>query len=97
MSLLEALSLGMPSLCTSSCGIADILREEKAAMVTGESVVEMADGLQKILEEETLRSELSMNAARAVVDVFSMAAVGEQLERVYRDITGVMSKAAAPS
>jgi glycosyltransferase involved in cell wall biosynthesis len=86
MSLLEALSLGIPSLCTSSCGIADILREEKAAMVTGESVVEMADGLQKILEEETLRSELSMNARRAVVDVFSMAAVGEQLERAYLDL-----------
>jgi glycosyltransferase involved in cell wall biosynthesis len=97
MSLLEALSLGLPSLCTVSCGLADFLLERRAAIVTGESVTEMADGLQRILEEESLRAELSANGRRAVAELFSMAAVGNQLERVYRDITGVMSKAAAPS
>ena len=91
MSLLEALSLGLPSLCTSSCGIADILRERKAAIVTGESVAEMTDGLQQILDDETLRSELSINGRRTVVEVFSMAAVGDQLERVYLDISNQQS------
>ena len=95
MSLLEALSLGLPSLCTVSCGLADFLQERRAAMVTGESVTEMADGLQRILDEESLRAELSGNGRRAVAELFSMAAVANQLERVYRDITGVMSKAAA--
>jgi glycosyltransferase involved in cell wall biosynthesis len=86
MSLLEALSLGVPSLCTSSCGVADLLRERKAAIVTGESISEMADGLQKVLDDHDLRSELSANGRKAVAEVFSMAAVGDQLERVYRDI-----------
>ena len=88
MSLLEALSLGLPSLCTDSCGIADVLRERKAAMVTGESVSEMADGLQQILDDESVRSELSVNGRRAVAEVFSMVAVGDQLERAYMDVLG---------
>jgi glycosyltransferase involved in cell wall biosynthesis len=92
MSLLEALSLGLPSLCTDSCGIADLLRERKAAMVTGESVSEMADGLQQILEEEGLRSELSVNGRKAVAEVFSMAAVGDRLERAYLDVLGRKSR-----
>jgi glycosyltransferase involved in cell wall biosynthesis len=80
MSLLEALSLGIPSICTSSCGLAGILREQRAALVTGESVVEMADGVQKILRDESLNRELSLNGKRAVADLFSMKAVGDQLE-----------------
>jgi glycosyltransferase involved in cell wall biosynthesis len=92
MSLLEALSLGLPSLCTNSCGIADILRERKAAMVTGESVSEMADGLQQILDDDNVRSELSINGRRIVKEVFSMVAVGDQLERAYVDVLGRKSR-----
>ena len=66
-------------------------------MVTGESVTEMADGLERILDEESLRAELSANGRRAAAELFSMAAVGNRLERVYWDITGVMSKTADPS
>jgi glycosyltransferase involved in cell wall biosynthesis len=89
MSLLEALSLGLPSLCTTSCGVADVLRQRRAAMVTEESVDAMADGLQKILEDEALRSELSVNARNAAVEIFSMAAVGDKLEQAYLDILGM--------
>jgi glycosyltransferase involved in cell wall biosynthesis len=91
MSLLEALSLGLPSLCTTSCGVADVLRQRKAAMVTDESVDAMADGLQKILEDETIRRELSVNGRKAVAEVFSMAAVGDQLEGAYLNISGLSS------
>jgi glycosyltransferase involved in cell wall biosynthesis len=87
MSLLEALSLGLPALCTTSCGVADVLRQRGAAMVTDESVDAMTDGLQRILEDDTLRSELSVNGRNAATEVFSMTAVGDQLEQAYLDIS----------
>jgi glycosyltransferase involved in cell wall biosynthesis len=86
MSLLEALSLGIPSICTNSCGIANILKEYHAAIVTGESVTSMADALERLLSDPALRSELSINARRVVEEVFSMAAVGKQLEQAYADV-----------
>jgi len=85
MSLLEALSLGLPSLCTTSCGVADVLQQRRAAVVTGESTLEMADGVQRILEDEALRRELSANGRQAVAEVFSMVAVGDRLEQIYRE------------
>jgi hypothetical protein len=63
-----------------------------AAMVTGESVSEMADGLQKILDDDNVRSELSVNGRRTVKEVFSMVAVGDQLERAYVDVLGRKSR-----
>jgi glycosyltransferase involved in cell wall biosynthesis len=86
MSLLEALSVGLPSVCTTSCGVADMLRKRKAAMVSDESVEGMANAVQQVLDDELLRDALMVNAEKAVAEVFSMEAVINQLEKAYVDV-----------
>jgi glycosyltransferase involved in cell wall biosynthesis len=88
MSLLEALSLGLPSVCTNTCDIADLLIEYNAALVTDGSVTAMADAVAAILEDAGLRKELGQNAREIVTQKFSMKAVGDQLERAYLGISG---------
>jgi glycosyltransferase involved in cell wall biosynthesis len=83
MSLLEALVLGLPSVCTDTCDISEPLRDRGAAIVTDGSVAAMADAVQAILGSPDLRSELSRNARKAVAELFSMEAVGSRLERTY--------------
>jgi glycosyltransferase involved in cell wall biosynthesis len=86
MSLLEALALGLPSVCTDTCDISKPLRDRGAAIVTNGSVGAMADAVQAILQGNGLRSELSRNARKVVAELFSMEAVGNRLERTYRAV-----------
>jgi glycosyltransferase involved in cell wall biosynthesis len=88
MSLLEALSLGLPCVCTNTCDIAELLLEHNAALVTDGSVTSMADAVAAILEDPSLRDELGQNAMEIVIQKFSMNAVGDQLERAYAGISG---------
>jgi glycosyltransferase involved in cell wall biosynthesis len=83
MSLLEALSLGLPSVCTDSCDISEILRDGRAALVTDGSVPAMADAVEAILKDEGLKSELTANARKVTRTIFSMEAVGDKLEQCY--------------
>jgi glycosyltransferase involved in cell wall biosynthesis len=86
MSLLEALALGLPSVCTDSCDIAAPLRDYGAAIVTDGSVTALADAVQAILTDDGLRSELSRNARKVVTELFSIDAVGNRLERTYQSV-----------
>jgi len=84
MSLLEALSLGVPSVCTDTCGVAAVLRDAGAAIVTDGSIEAMANAVESILENSSVRSALSSSARQVVHEQFSMRAVGDQLELAYR-------------
>jgi glycosyltransferase involved in cell wall biosynthesis len=86
MSLLEALALGLPSVCTDTCDIAAPLRDHGAAIVTDGSGTALADAVQAILTDDGLRSELSRNARTAVAELFSMDAVANRLERTYQSV-----------
>jgi glycosyltransferase involved in cell wall biosynthesis len=86
MSLLEALTLGLPSVCTDTCYISQPLRDHGAAIVTDGSVAAMADAVQAILEGPDLRSQLTRNARKIIAQLFSMEAVGNRLEQTYRAV-----------
>jgi glycosyltransferase involved in cell wall biosynthesis len=97
MSLLEALALGLPSVCTDTCDISKPLHDHGATIVTDGSMTAMADAVQAILESADLRSQLSRNARRVVAEVFSMEAVGNRLERTYLAIVEATSGRALTS
>jgi glycosyltransferase involved in cell wall biosynthesis len=86
MSLLEALALGLPSVCTDTCDIAAPLRDHGAAIVTDGSVTALADAVQAILTDDGLRSDLTRNARKVVAELFSMDAIANRLERTYHSI-----------
>jgi glycosyltransferase involved in cell wall biosynthesis len=87
MSLLEALSLGIPTVCTDTCDIAPVLRTTGSAVVTNGSVDAMASAVIEILEDDRLRRQLSLNGREVISTHFSINAVGSQLEQSYAEIS----------
>ncbi|WP_405609209.1 glycosyltransferase [Streptomyces sp. NBC_00076] len=88
MTVLEALAEGTPVVCTDSSGIAAELARRQAALVTDGSPEAMADGVSALLVDEALRLRLAEAGRRAIDEVFSIRAVVDQLENIYRDRPG---------
>ena len=85
LTLVEAMSVGLPCVCTDTCDLADILQERGAALVTDGSVEGLADAVERILGDDRLWLELSRNGFQAVEELFSIKAIGGQLEHFYRN------------
>jgi len=83
MSLLEALSLGLACICTDSCGIAPVLQERGAALVTDGSRGQLTQACIRLLEDPGVRRNLGGAARKAVTEAFSMNAVANRLESLY--------------
>jgi exopolysaccharide biosynthesis polyprenyl glycosylphosphotransferase len=83
MVLLEALSLGLPSICTTSCGLAPALARADAAVVIEPTADALTDALEVLLCSASRRSELSAHALDAVHNQFSMPSVVDQLMDAY--------------
>jgi glycosyltransferase involved in cell wall biosynthesis len=86
MSLLEALSLGIPSVCTDTCDIAPVLRRTRSAIVTSGSVEALACAVIEIFNHDNLRQTLATNARQLVSEHFSINAVGGRLEQSYAEV-----------
>ena len=86
MSLLEALSLGIPSVCTDTCDIAPVLRRTHSAIVTSGSVEALARAVIEIFNHDKLRQTLAANARQLVSEHFGMNAVGGRLEQNYAQV-----------
>ncbi|MFF8970193.1 glycosyltransferase [Streptomyces sp. NPDC014995] len=84
MTVLEALAEGTPVVCTDSSGIAAELARREAALVTDGSPEALADAVSLLLADEALRGQLVDAGRRAIDEVFSIRAVVDQLEGVYR-------------
>ncbi|MFI9251610.1 glycosyltransferase [Streptomyces sp. NPDC053069] len=85
MTVLEALAEGTPVVCTSSCGIAGELADRQAAMVTDGSPQALAEAVGRLLTDAALRRRLVDAGHRAIREVFSIRAVVDRLEDMYRD------------
>ncbi len=83
MTLLEALSVGTPSVCTNSCGIAAILDEHQAAVVTDGSAEKLAAAIDMILSDPASWSSWSKRAEAGARDLFSISTVVDQLIKTY--------------
>lgn len=83
MSVLEALALGTPVVCTRSTGISDELERRGAAVVTDGSPEQLAPATEAILTDPQLRDQLISVGHRAVSEVFCIDAVAAILEKLY--------------
>lgn len=86
MTVLEALAVGTPVVCTDGCGIAGELARRGAAVVTDGSPQAMADAVRDLLGDEDLRRSLVAAGRRAVEEMFSIRAVADRLEEIYRKL-----------
>lgn len=84
MTLLEALSVGVPSICMSDCGIADILTGLGAAKIAETDDVDaLTASIRELLDAPEDAQAMAVAGRRAVRDHFSIEAVVDKLETVY--------------
>ncbi|MFF8841181.1 glycosyltransferase [Streptomyces sp. NPDC015127] len=86
MTAIQALSVGTPVVCTDGCAIAGELARRGAAVVTDGSPRAMADAVCELLTDEEKRSAMVKAGHQAVEEAFSIQAVTDRLEEIYRDI-----------
>ncbi|GHG34683.1 hypothetical protein GCM10018980_04470 [Streptomyces capoamus] len=84
MTLIEALAAGTPVVCTDTCGIADELSRRGAALVTDGSPAAMAAAVRRLLGDPELCAGMARAGRRVVEDVYSIGAVVDRLEEIYR-------------
>jgi glycosyltransferase involved in cell wall biosynthesis len=84
MTVIEALAAGTPVVCTDTCGIADELARRGAALVTDGSPESMAAAVCRLLGDPELWARTAAAGRRVVEDVYSIGAVVDRLEEIYR-------------
>lgn len=85
MSVLEAMSVGLPVVIADDCGLAPVVRQAGCGVVVDGAVPDFVDAVKFILGEPGRTSELGRRARALVRDDFGMGAIGDRLEELYDD------------
>ncbi len=83
---LEAMACSLPVIATRVSGIADILEGETMSgglIVPSEDAAALARAIGQVLDDQTLRYELSDRARQRVEEHFSLDSIGEQLRMIF--------------
>lgn len=84
MSVIEALSHGIPAVVTNSCGLAPLLESAGAGVVIEPGVPALTAAVGRLLAERATREELGRRALALAKGPLSMDAVVDQLLRGYQ-------------
>lgn len=87
MAIVEACAAGKSMVVTDTCEIADLLRD-KAALVVPVDTQAIAAAMIRLLQDDDERALLQAGASELMKSTFSVDAVGDTLELIYRDVTG---------
>jgi len=83
MSVLEAMSVGLPVVITNSSGLASVVRSTGAGVVTDPSVQGIIAGVRQIIDNPQLAQQMGQAGRRAAADALGMPAVADKLEQIY--------------
>lgn len=83
MTVIEALSLGVPTICSDQLGISDDLAQSKSALVISPSPRNLATAIANLLASPALREDLRTAGHRFVENRYSIKAVVDRLESLY--------------
>ena len=85
MSVLEAMSVGLPVVVTDTCGLAPLIATAGCGLVVASDDIDsLVAAVRTILETPGLAGEMGENARRTVADRLGMSAVVDILEQNYR-------------
>ncbi|MEP0917151.1 glycosyltransferase family 4 protein [Leptolyngbya sp. DQ-M1] len=82
---IEAMALGLPIVATDAPGIPDILIEQENSgglIVPREDASALMQGLDRVLNEPELRTQLGARSRQRAEQAFSLEAIGQQLKQV---------------
>lgn len=84
MSVLEAASLGLPVIVTETCGLASSIESYEAGEVIGDSVIQLAGALRRLLSDHELLAARGMRAEIMANELFGMHGVTDILTEQYQ-------------
>jgi glycosyltransferase involved in cell wall biosynthesis len=84
MTLLEAMAAGVPSVCTTGCGLAEELSADGSVLAVEPGVESLTAAVRRLVHDGEYRSRLGAAGRRTVEARYSMREVGDQLLRIYR-------------
>ena len=94
ITLLESMACATPIVCSDILGFRDVVKHgREALMVPRDDQGALADGLVRLLDDESLRSRLG-EAGREIAQTYAWSRVSDQVLAVYAD---VLNLAAAPA
>jgi glycosyltransferase involved in cell wall biosynthesis len=83
MSVLEAMSVGLPVIVTDTCGLAPFVSDHDAGIVTDGTVEPLVEALRLLLADPDRGRAMGARGRDAVRSERSMDTVAERLERLY--------------
>lgn len=83
MSVLEAMSVGLPVIVTETCGLAPVVRQASAGLVVDHSTDALIDAMRRLLAEPVAAVAMGQSGRDFVRDRLGMAAIAERLEAAY--------------
>jgi glycosyltransferase involved in cell wall biosynthesis len=88
VSLLEAMSVGVPAIGTETGGIPALLGDGAGVLVPERDATALADALERVLTDGDLRAELVAAGRRRVEERFDVELVATELERRFAAANG---------
>ena len=93
--ILEAMASGLATMSCLAVGVNDCLRDnENGLLVEPGDINALADGLQRLIENDDLRRRIAHTALEECRRVYSWSAVGQQITDVYRKVVTSDTQAA---
>ena len=86
VSIIEAMASGKAVLCTNVGGVADVVQHGVNGLLSSSNVVEYAEHLQGLIENEGLRLSLAANAQQSVLKKYSHLRLARDMENLYRNL-----------
>jgi glycosyltransferase involved in cell wall biosynthesis len=86
MSVLEAMSVGLPVIVTDDCGLAPLVARTRSGIVTGPGVPALAAAVETVLADQSLARAMGARARETVQTELGMRAIGNRLLDVYTQV-----------
>jgi colanic acid/amylovoran biosynthesis glycosyltransferase len=84
VSLVEAMAAGLPVVGTETGGIPELLRDGAGILVPPKNPEALADALQRLAEDASIRARLGAAGRRRIEDEFAVDAVAGELDARFR-------------
>ncbi|MDT5153570.1 MAG: hypothetical protein QOI01_5303 [Mycobacterium sp.] len=85
MSVLEAMSVGLPVVISADCGLAPLVKQAGCGVVTDGQTPAFVAAVRSILTDELTARAMGKRAQETVLSDFGMHAIGERLIDIYSD------------
>jgi glycosyltransferase involved in cell wall biosynthesis len=83
MSVLEAMSVGLPVVITPSNGLASLVRESGAGLVSGPATSELITAVRSIIEDRAAATAMGQAGRQVATRQLGMDAITDKLEQIY--------------